>query len=165
MLRRLGLELGRRGDERYQGEMDEQRIVPPDFLAELADRFEERQRLDVAHRTAALGDHDVVIRRQPADRAFDLIGDVRNDLHRRAEVFAAAFLGDDRKVDASGRHIVHLRQRSVDEALVMSQVQIGLGPVVGDVDLAVLERRHRTRIDVDVWIEFLDRDFQAALGE
>ena len=35
----------------------------PDFLAELADRFEERQRLDVADRAADLDDHDVDARR------------------------------------------------------------------------------------------------------
>ena len=34
----------------------------PDFLAELPDRLEERQRLDVAHRAADLGDHHVVAR-------------------------------------------------------------------------------------------------------
>jgi hypothetical protein len=39
------------------------------------------------------------------------------------------------------------------EALVVAQVEVGLGPVVGDVDLAVLERAHRARIHVDVGIE------------
>ena len=32
-------------------------------------------------------------------------------------------------------------------------VEIGLRSVVGDVDLAVLERRHRARVDVDVRVE------------
>ena len=36
---------------------------------ELADRLEERQRLDVAHRAADLGDHDVVLGRDALDRA------------------------------------------------------------------------------------------------
>ena len=36
------------------------------------------------------------------------------------------------------------------EALVVAEVEVGLGAVVGDEDLAVLERAHRARIDVDV---------------
>src|SRR3546814_5097118 len=37
-----------------------------------------------------------------------------------------------------------------------------LGAVVGDVHLAVLERAHRARVDVDVWIELHHRHAQAA---
>ena len=45
----------------------------------------------------------------------------------------------------------------VDEALVVAEVEVGLPAVVGDEDLAVLERVHRPRIDVDVRIELLQR--------
>ena len=62
VLGRLGLELARRGDVGHQGEVDEERVVAADLLAELADGLEERQRLDVAHRAADLGDHHVVAR-------------------------------------------------------------------------------------------------------
>ena len=43
----------------------------------------------------------------------------------------------------------------VDEALVVTEVEVGLATVVGDEHLAVLERVHRARIDVDVRIELL----------
>ena len=42
----------------------------------------------------------------------------------------------------------------------MPKVEVGLGAVFGDEDLAVLERAHRARIDVDVRIEFEVRDAQ-----
>src|ERR1043166_1717998 len=54
-----------------------------------------------------------------------------------------------KEIDASGRHVIDLRERAVDEPLVMAQIEIGLGAVVGDVDFAVLERRHRAGIAVD----------------
>ena len=41
----------------------------------------------------------------------------------------------------------------VGEALVVTEVQVGLAAVVGDEDLAVLEGAHRPRIDVDVRVE------------
>src|SRR5207244_4781172 len=40
-----------------------------------------------------------------------------------------------------------------------------LGAVVGYVHLAVLERRHRAGIDIDIGIELLDRDLEPPFGE
>ena len=44
----------------------------------------------------------------------------------------------------------------------MTEVEIRLTAVVGDKDLAVLERVHRARVDVDVRVELLDRDPQSS---
>ena len=52
VLRRLGLQFLRGGDEGNQRDVDEQRVLTAEFLAHLADRFDERQRFDVAHRAA-----------------------------------------------------------------------------------------------------------------
>ena len=84
------------------------------------------------------------------DALLDLVGDVRDDLDRAAEIVAAALLGDDRLVDAAGGDVAELGQVLVDEALVVAQVEVGLGAIVGDENLAVLVRRHRARVDVDV---------------
>ena len=64
--------------------------------------------------------------------------------------------------------VVQLLFRVVDrvgEALVVAEVEVGLGAVVGDVDLAVLVRAHRARIDVDVRVELLQRDLVAVAFE
>ena len=58
-----------------------------------------------------------------------------------------------------------LAQVDVEEALVVADVEVGLGAVVGDEDLAVLERVHRARIDVEVRVELLHRDAQPARRE
>src|SRR6201991_133378 len=47
----------------------------------------------------------------------------------------------------------------------MAEIEIGLGAVLGDEDLAVLERAHRPRIDVDVGVELLQLDPVAAGDE
>ena len=49
----------------------------------------------------------------------------------------------------------------VDEALVVADVEIGLGAVLGHEDLAVLERAHRARVDVQVGVELLELDAAA----
>ena len=134
----------------------------PDVLAHLADGLEERQALDVADRAADLDDHDVRVARarHARDPFLDLVGDVRDDLDRAAQVVAATLLGDHRLVDAAGRDVGALGQVLVDEPLVVAQVEVGLGAVVGDEDLAVLVGRHRPRVDVDVRVELEDGDLE-----
>ena len=85
-----------------------------------------------------------------AHAALDLVGDVRDDLHGVAEVLAAALLGDHRRVDLAGGDVRRLAQVDVEEPLVVPDVEVGLGAVVGHEDLAVLERVHRAGIDVEI---------------
>ena len=64
VLRRLGLQLVGGGDVGDEREVDEEGVAAADVLAELADRLEEGQRLDVADRAADLDDDDVVVGRR-----------------------------------------------------------------------------------------------------
>ena len=162
VLGRLGLLLAARPDERHQRDVHVADVGATHVEPELPDGLEERQDLDVADRAADLGDDDVdVLGGEPADAPLDLVGDVGDDLHGLAEVVAAPLGRDDRRVDRSGRGVGVARQRLVDEALVVTEVEIGLAAVVGDVHLAVLERVHGARIDVEVRVELLHRDPEA----
>ena len=147
--------------------MDEHAAPPADVDRELADRLEERQRLDVADRPADLGDHEVDVGRlghQP-DPLLDLVGDVRHDLDGRAEVVAAALAPDHGVVDPAGGDVRGAARVGVGEPLVVAEVEIGLGAVLGDEHLAVLVGRHRAGVDVDVRIELLQLDVEAASDE
>ena len=53
-------------------------------------------------------------------------------------------------------------RRAAGEALVVAEVEIGLGAVVGDEDLAVLVGRHGARIDVEIGVELAQADLVAA---
>ncbi len=86
-----------------------------------------------------------------------------NDLDRSPEVVAAALLGDDRFVDLAGGHVGRAGEHHFGETFVMTQVQIGLGTIVGHEDLAVLVRTHRARIDVDIGVE-LQEVHSVAMG-
>ena len=54
------------------------------------------------------------------------------------------------------------RENTVGEALVVTKIQIGLCAVVEHINFAVLERIHRSGIDVQIRIEFLEDNAQAA---
>ena len=47
----------------------------------------------------------------------------------------------------------------------MADVEIGLGTVFGHIDLAVLERVHGARVDVDVRVELLLQHMDAAAAQ
>ena len=85
-----------------------------------------------------------------------------NDLDGGAEIIAAPLLGQDFLIDAAGGDVVLPRRRAPGEALVMAEIEIGLGAVVGDEDLAVLIGRHRAGIDVEIGIELAQADLVAA---
>ncbi len=85
-----------------------------------------------------------------------------NDLHGAAEIVAAALLLDHAFVDLAGGEVVALRHLGVQEALVVAEIEVGLGAVLGDEDFAVLERAHGPRIHVEVGIQLDHRDFEAA---
>ncbi len=166
VLGRLGLELTGRPDPRHQGDVQEEDVVAADVVAHLAGRLEERQRLDVADGAADLGDHHVDLVAAHGEHAvLDLVGDVRDHLDGVAEVVAAPLLGDHAGVDLAGRDVGDLAEVGVEEPLVVPDVEVGLGAVVGDEHLAVLERVHRPGVDVEVRVELLHRDPQPARAE
>ncbi|GHG41933.1 hypothetical protein GCM10017567_74590 [Amycolatopsis bullii] len=47
----------------------------------------------------------------------------------------------------------------------MADVEVGLGAVVGDEHLTVLERVHRPGVDVEIGVELLHRDAKPARGK
>jgi hypothetical protein len=47
----------------------------------------------------------------------------------------------------------------------VAQVEVGLGPVVEDIDFAVLVRRHRAGVHVDVRVELLEANLKAPTFE
>ena len=146
----------------HQRQMDVDAGAAAELHAELADGFEERQRLDVADRAADLHHADVRAVRAELDAALDLVRDVRNDLHGGAEIIAAPLLRDDALVDAAGGEVAVAAGRRAHEALVVAEVEIGLGAVMRDEHFAVLERAHGARVHVDVRVELDHRDLEAA---
>jgi len=143
--------------------VEEEDVVPAHLVAHLAHGLEEGQRLNVADGPADLGDDDVDLGAgHAADARLDLVGDVRDDLHRVAEVLTASLLRDDGRIHLAGRHIGRAVEIGVEEALVVTDVEIGLGAVVGDEDLSVLEGVHRARVDIEIGIELLHRHAQSA---
>ncbi len=160
----LGLVLVGAGEIGHQRHMDEETVFPSDLQGHLARRLQKGLALDVADGAADLGDDHVRLRlpADAVDELLDLVGDVGDDLHRGAQVLAPALLVEDVPVDLAGGEIGEAVQILVDKALIVAQIQIGLRPVLGDVDLPVLVGTHGAGIHVDVGIQLLGCDLEAA---
>ena len=143
--------------------MNDDGIVMSHLVLELPDRFQEGLALDIAHGAAGLDDGNMHVLGGviPIEPALDLIGNMRNDLYGPAAVIASAFLLQDRPVDLAGGDVGILVQTFVNKTLIMSQIQIRLGPVIGDKYFAVLDRVHGSGINIDVRVEFLHGDLVA----
>src|SRR5690606_31496036 len=126
------------------------------------DRFQERQRFDVAYRPADFHQQNIDIGGRLHDAALDLVGDVRDHLHGRAEIIATALLLNDVEINAPGGEVVRASGAHAHEAFVVTEGEVGLGAVMRDEDFAVLERAHGARIDIDVGIELDHADPQSA---
>src|SRR6516165_205779 len=103
--------------------MDIDRVSARQIIAELADRLEIGQALDVADGAADLAQDEIEIFITVANKVFNRIGNVRNDLNGRAEIVAAALLRENFLIDAPGRDVVLARRRPAGEALVMARIE------------------------------------------
>jgi hypothetical protein len=159
----LGLHLAGGLDVGHQGDVQEEDVLPSQFVADLAGGLQEGQRLDIADGAADLMDDDVGVAGLHGEHlGLDLIGDVRDHLDGVAQEVTATLLGDHRGVHLAGGDVRVPGEVLVEESLVVADVQIGLGAVLGDEHLAVLEGVHGARIHVEVGIELLHRDLEAA---
>src|SRR5690606_37658609 len=108
-------------------------------------------------------DHaDVRILGALEDRLLDLVRDMRDHLHGCAEILAAPLLRDHVRIDAACREIAVAAGLRAHEALVVPEIEIRFGAVLRHEHLAVLERTHRSGIDVDVRIELDQANLEPA---
>ena len=167
LLGRLGLQLAGRLDKRHKRDVDEHGVALASFEEVLADGLKKGQALDVTGRAADLDDGHIgpALRGEFADAGFDFVRDVRNNLDSFAEVITATFSGQHILINLSAGQVVTSPEHTTGEPLVVSEVEIGLRPVVEHINLAVLVRAHRARVDIEIRVEFSHGDPQAAAFE
>ena len=157
VLRGLGLHLMGRRDIGHERDVDVADVLGAGILLVLADGLDERLTLDVADRAAELGDDHVGVRLllDAAELGLDGVRHMRDDLHRAAEEVAVALARDEVLVDGARGEVGVAREVLVDEALVMTEVEIAFVAVLGDEHLAVLERAHGARVHVEIRVGLL----------
>ncbi len=91
----LGLQFPGRREEGEERDVDEDDVPLAHFEGKLAHGLNERQAFDVAHGAADFRHQHVHALAGGFQAVLDFVGDVRDDLHRLAQVVAPALLLDD----------------------------------------------------------------------
>ncbi|MPM10225.1 hypothetical protein SDC9_56553 [bioreactor metagenome] len=145
--------------------MDVHHVGAANLLPHLADGLQERLGFDVAYRSADLGDYDVrfACTAQPVNIFLYFVGDMRDDLDGTAQEFSFPLPQEDRPVNLPGSDRGIDGEVFVGKPLVMAQIQVRFGSVVGDEDLSVLVGVHGARVYVQVGIKLLERYLIAPL--
>src|SRR5579863_2439878 len=134
MLGRLGFQFARGLDERQQRDVDEKTLLLAELIAQLADRFQKRQAFDIANGAADLTNAEILILQIGANKFLDCVRDVGDYLYGGAEIIAVPFLGDYGRIDFAGGNVIALARGNAGKTLVMAEIEIGLGAVVGDIN-------------------------------
>ena len=142
--------------------MDVQGVLSSLLKTHLTYCLKERLALDVAYGTAYLCDHyiGICLLSHIVYEAFYLICDIWDYLHCPSQILAVALLGKHVGKHFAGGEVGKLVQVLVDEPLVMAQVKVGLGAVLGDIYLSMLVWAHCSRVHVDVRIKLLGRHLE-----
>ena len=78
---------------------------------------------------------------------------MRNHLNGLAQVIAAPLLFEHVRIYPPRTHGIGDPRGYAGEAFIMTKIEISFRPVIGDEDLAMLERRHGAGIDVEIGIK------------
>ena len=164
MLRGLGLDLVSCGDIGNQAHVDEADVLGASIFAILADGLHKGLRLDVADGSTQLGDDHVGARLflDAAELILDGVCDMGNHLDGAAQKIAAALARDQALVDSASGEVGIAGKVLVDKALIVTKVEVGLIAVLRNKDLAMLERTHGARVDVEIRVGFLHRHLISA---
>ena len=157
VLCRLGFEFACGSYVWHISQMDAKSVVG-EFPAELANGFEKRLTLDVAHGATYFGDNEVVVARfaQEQHIALYFVGDVRDNLHCFAQIFAAAFALNHILVDTTGGDVVGASGANAGKALIVTEVEVGLLTVDGYIAFAMFIGVERAGVDIDIGVELLN---------
>ena len=120
--------------------MHEYALTARFVLGKLADGFKKRQCLDVTNRAADFAKHEIDFVFADQKKIFNFVGDMRDHLNGFAQIIAAAFFFQHIGINPARRNRIGVARGHTCETLVMAQIQIGFGTIVGHKHLAMFKR-------------------------
>ena len=164
MLSGLGLVFVRAAQEGNQGYMDKEAVLCAYLQGNLPHGFQKRLGFNVTNGAADFcNDHiGIGFLCHGIHKFLDFVGDVGNHLHGGTQVFAAALLIQHVPVDLAGGEIGVFIQIFINEAFIVTQIQVGFRAVLGDIHLAVLIGTHGARVNIDIGIQLLGGNLQSS---
>ena len=134
--------------------------------SKLAQRLQEQITFNITHRTTDFCDDDIaflVLFRQIIQALLNLIGNVRDVLYSLAQIITTALFFQHLLKHFTAGQVVEARKLTMNESLVVPEVQIRLGSVIKHIHFAVLVRAHGAGVYVQVGVKLLHCYLQPAM--
>ena len=134
----------------------------PEVPLNLAHCFDKGQGFNITDAPAYFRDNEIIFSAfaQEEDVSLYLVCNMRDDLNSFSQIFSLSLFCNDIVVDPARGDVIGLGRANIKKTLIMAQVQVRLGPVIGDVALAVLVGVQCSGIDIDVGVKFLNGNFE-----
>ncbi len=157
VLGRLRFNLVSCGNIGHQGYVHKQHIAIRALFLKLTSRLDEGLGFDVANSAADLRDNNVGIGLlgDAIQAFFDCVGHMRDNLHGATQKVASTFTGYKAFVDGALGEVGFSGKAFVDKTLIMPQVKVALMAIIGHKHLAMLERAHGARVNIQVRVHLL----------
>ncbi|MPM81263.1 hypothetical protein SDC9_128315 [bioreactor metagenome] len=160
----LALQFAAAGDLNDERHVDKDHVALGLLRAHLADGLQEGLGLNIAHGAADFADDHVhVVARHRVHPALDFVGDVGDDLDGGSQIIAPPLPVENGPVNLSGGDGGISGEGLVHKPLVVAQIQVRFGPVVGDENLPMLIGAHGAGVHIDIGVELLIAHSQAPL--
>eukprot|EP00162_Nutomonas_longa_P015459 comp22322_c0_seq1/m.53546 comp22322_c0_seq1/g.53546 ORF comp22322_c0_seq1/g.53546 comp22322_c0_seq1/m.53546 type:complete len:501 (+) comp22322_c0_seq1:3747-5249(+) len=138
----------------HMAQMDEADGMLAALAHHLARSFHERRALKMPHSPANLHHRNVRVFRRAPKMCLDLVGQMRNNLHRRAKILALALLVKHTRIDCSSCEGVCAFEILVEKAFVVTQIKVTFLAVIHNKNLSVLIWIDRSSVDVEIRVDF-----------
>lgn len=127
-----------------------------------AEEPQQRSGLNVTNSTSEFDDADVRLLVSVIDGnlghtlnpVLNGVGEMRNNLHSLSKILTSSLSLNHVLVDLTGGNVVVPSKGDVDVPLVVTEIQISFTTIVENKNLTVLQRRHRSGVNVHVGINF-----------
>ena len=156
MLGRFGFDFSSRANIGHQRQMNINHVFFADIGSKLPDGLQKWQTFNVTDRAANFNNEHINIVGGQLNTVFDFICDVRDDLHGSAQVIPFTLFGNNGMIYFPGGKVIDFAHFGMGETLIVTQVKIGFGSIIGHKHLAMLKGIHRSRIHIYIGIQFLD---------
>ena len=133
--------------------MHENAALRAKFIAHLPNGFQEGQAFNIADGATDFDQHEIIAIGFGLHHFLDLVGNMRNHLHRTAQIIAAPFRRDHIRINAPRGPVIRLARMHAGEAFIMAKIKVGFRPIIGDENLPMLIGAHGPRIHIKVGVK------------
>ena len=152
-------------DIRHQCYVNVKYIITTYVFFHLADSFHEWQAFNITYSTADFSNNYicVILFTYAVYVLFDFICNMWNYLYSAAQVITFTFFIDYRPVHFTCCNVGTFTKVNIDKAFIVTQIKVSFSTVICYEYFTVLVRAHRTRVNINVWVKFLNRYIETAV--